>query len=169
MAKVSLEKDKIKILLLEGVHPSAIEVLQQAGYSNIEYHKGSLSGDELLSAIEDAHFVGIRSRTQLTEEVFSAAQKLIAVGCFCIGTNKLTWMLLPSAGSQYSMPRSQIPEAWLSWYWVKSCCYCVVSQRKMPKRTVRMVQIRRSLFRSPWQALGHHWLRPHRYPTRYSG
>ena len=89
MARVSLEKDKIKILLLEGVHPSAIEVLQQAGYSNIEYHKGSLSGDELLSAIEDAHFVGIRSRTQLTEEVFSAAQKLIAVGCFCIGTNQV--------------------------------------------------------------------------------
>ncbi|PSW07833.1 phosphoglycerate dehydrogenase [Photobacterium rosenbergii] len=89
MAKVSLEKDKIKILLLEGVHPSAIEVLQQAGYSNIEYHKGSLSGDELLSAIEDAHFVGIRSRTQLTEEVFSTAQKLIAVGCFCIGTNQV--------------------------------------------------------------------------------
>lgn len=89
MAKVSLEKDKIKILLLEGVHPSAIEVLQQAGYSNIEYHKGSLSGDELLAAIADAHFVGIRSRTQLTEEVFSAAQKLIAVGCFCIGTNQV--------------------------------------------------------------------------------
>ncbi|KHT62448.1 D-3-phosphoglycerate dehydrogenase [Photobacterium gaetbulicola] len=89
MAKVSLEKDKIKILLLEGVHPSAIEVLQQAGYSNIEYHKGSLSGDELISAIEDAHFVGIRSRTQLTEDVFSAAQKLIAVGCFCIGTNQV--------------------------------------------------------------------------------
>lgn len=89
MAKVSLEKDKIKILLLEGVHPSAIEVLQQAGYSNIEYHKGSLSGDELLAAIADAHFVGIRSRTQLTEEVFRAAQKLIAVGCFCIGTNQV--------------------------------------------------------------------------------
>ncbi|WEM42727.1 phosphoglycerate dehydrogenase [Photobacterium sp. DA100] len=89
MAKVSLEKDKIKILLLEGVHPSAIEVLQQAGYSNIEYHKGSLSGDELLAAIEDAHFVGIRSRTQLTEEVFNAAPKLIAVGCFCIGTNQV--------------------------------------------------------------------------------
>ncbi|MEJ2764028.1 phosphoglycerate dehydrogenase [Photobacterium sp. MCCC 1A19761] len=89
MAKVSLDKDKIKILLLEGVHPSAIEVLQQAGYTNIEYHKGSLAGDELLEAIQDAHFVGIRSRTQLTEEVFSAAQKLIAVGCFCIGTNQV--------------------------------------------------------------------------------
>ncbi|MCW8330567.1 phosphoglycerate dehydrogenase [Photobacterium sp. SDRW27] len=89
MAKVSLDKEKIKILLLEGVHPSSIEVLQQAGYTNIEYHKGSLAGEELLEAIQDAHFVGIRSRTQLTEEVFNAANKLIAVGCFCIGTNQV--------------------------------------------------------------------------------
>ncbi|PSW18593.1 phosphoglycerate dehydrogenase [Photobacterium sanctipauli] len=89
MAKVSLDKDKIKILLLEGVHPSAIEVFQEAGYTNIEYHKGSLSGEELSAAIEDAHFVGIRSRTQLTEDVFQSAKKLIAVGCFCIGTNQV--------------------------------------------------------------------------------
>ncbi|GAB6264138.1 phosphoglycerate dehydrogenase [Photobacterium sp. 53610] len=89
MAKVSLDKDKIKILLLEGVHPSALEVLKQAGYENIEYHKGSLAGDELLEAIQDAHFVGIRSRTQLSAEVFDAAKKLIAVGCFCIGTNQV--------------------------------------------------------------------------------
>ncbi|MDD1782942.1 phosphoglycerate dehydrogenase [Enterovibrio sp. ZSDZ35] len=89
MAKVSLEKDKIKILLLEGLHPTALEVLQSAGYSNIEYHKGSLAGEELEKAISDAHFVGIRSRTQLTEEVFAKAQKLVAVGCFCIGTNQV--------------------------------------------------------------------------------
>ncbi|WP_036824230.1 phosphoglycerate dehydrogenase, partial [Photobacterium sanctipauli] len=56
---------------------------------NIEYHKGSLSGEELSAAIEDAHFVGIRSRTQLTEDVFQSAKKLIAVGCFCIGTNQV--------------------------------------------------------------------------------
>ncbi|MCG7499047.1 phosphoglycerate dehydrogenase [Vibrio sp. Of7-15] len=89
MAKVSLEKDKIKILLLEGLHPSSVEVLQAAGYSNIEYHKGSLSDPELLEAVKDVHFIGIRSRTQLTEEVFSAAKKLVAVGCFCIGTNQV--------------------------------------------------------------------------------
>ena len=135
MAKVSLEKDKIKILLLEGVHPSAIEVLQQAGYSNIEYHKGSLSGDELISAIEDAHFVGIRSRTQLTEEVFSAAQKLIAVGCFCIGTNQVDLDAAAKRGIRYSTRRSPTPVVWLSWYWVKSCCYYVGSLRKMPKPT----------------------------------
>ncbi|PSW04680.1 phosphoglycerate dehydrogenase [Photobacterium lipolyticum] len=89
MAKISLDKEKIKILLLEGLHPSTLEVLQQAGYTNIEYHKGSLAGDELLEAIKDAHFVGIRSRTQLTEEVFDSANKLMAVGCFCIGTNQV--------------------------------------------------------------------------------
>ncbi len=89
MTKFSLDKAKIKILLLEGVHPSAVEIFKAAGYSNIDYHKGSLSGDELKDAIKDAHFVGIRSRTQLTEEVFASAQKLAAVGCFCIGTNQV--------------------------------------------------------------------------------
>lgn len=89
MTKFSLNKDKIKILLLEGLHPSSLEVLQQAGYSNIEYHKGSLAGEELLEAVKDAHFIGIRSRTQLTPDVFAAAKKLTAVGCFCIGTNQV--------------------------------------------------------------------------------
>ncbi|MGV3001265.1 phosphoglycerate dehydrogenase [Vibrio sp. E150_018] len=89
MTKVSLGKDKIKILLLEGLHPSSVEVLQSAGYTNIEYHKGSLSEKELLEAVKDVHFIGLRSRTQLTQEVFDAAEKLVAVGCFCIGTNQV--------------------------------------------------------------------------------
>ncbi|MDK9777139.1 MULTISPECIES: phosphoglycerate dehydrogenase [unclassified Vibrio] len=89
MAKVSLEKEKIKILLLEGLHPSSVEVLQSAGYSNIEYHKGSLSEEELIEAVKDVHFIGIRSRTNLSEEVINAANKLVAIGCFCIGTNQV--------------------------------------------------------------------------------
>ncbi|MCG9656281.1 phosphoglycerate dehydrogenase [Vibrio mediterranei] len=89
MAKVSLEKDKIKILLLEGLHPSSVEVLQAAGYTNITYHKGSLPEEELIEAVKDVHFIGIRSRTNLTEEVINAADKLVAVGCFCIGTNQV--------------------------------------------------------------------------------
>ncbi|MDD0823435.1 phosphoglycerate dehydrogenase [Mannheimia sp. AT1] len=89
MAKTSLDKSKIKFLLLEGVHQNAIDVLQAAGYTNIEVHKKALDGQELLDAIKDAHFVGIRSRTFLTEEVLAHAQKLIAVGCFCIGTNQV--------------------------------------------------------------------------------
>lgn len=89
MANTSLDKDKIRILLLEGVHESAVETLRKAGYSNIEYIKTSLAQEDLIEKIKDAHFVGIRSRTQLTEEVFAAAEKLIGVGCFCIGTNQV--------------------------------------------------------------------------------
>ena len=89
MAITSLDKDKIKIVLLEGVHQSAIDTLRAAGYSNIEYLKTSLPQAQLIETIKDAHFVGIRSRTQLTREVFDAAEKLVAVGCFCIGTNQV--------------------------------------------------------------------------------
>lgn len=94
MAKVSLEKDKIKFLLVEGVHPSALENMKRAGYTNIEYHKGALDTETLKNAIRDAHFVGIRSSTHLTEAVFAVAEKLLAVGCFCIGTNQVD---LPAA------------------------------------------------------------------------
>lgn len=89
MAKVSLDKSKIKFLLVEGVHQKAIDNLRAAGYSNIEFHKGALDSEALKSSIRDAHFIGIRSRTQLTEEIFAAAEKLVAVGCFCIGTNQV--------------------------------------------------------------------------------
>ncbi len=89
MTSTSLDKSKIRFLLLEGVHQSAINALKKAGYTNIEYHKSSLPEAELLEKIADAHFVGIRSRTQLTREVFEAANKLLAVGCFCIGTNQV--------------------------------------------------------------------------------
>lgn len=89
MAQQSLEKSKIKFLLLEGIHPSAVETLQKSGYSNIEQHKKALPADELKAAVNNAHFIGIRSATKLTEEIFEAAGKLVAVGCFCIGTNQV--------------------------------------------------------------------------------
>ncbi len=85
----SLDKSKIKILLLEGVHQSAVDSLRENGYSNIEYLTGSLSEEELISRIGEFHFIGIRSRTQLNAKVFAAAHKLMAVGCFCIGTNQV--------------------------------------------------------------------------------
>ncbi|POY45969.1 phosphoglycerate dehydrogenase [Avibacterium paragallinarum] len=87
--KVSLDKSKIKFVLLEGVHKNAIEVLNAAGYTNIEYHKKALEPEELKEVIKDAHFLGIRSRTHLTADVLECANKLIAVGCFCIGTNQV--------------------------------------------------------------------------------
>lgn len=89
MAKTSFEKDKIRIVLLEGIHESAVEHMKSQGYTNIESLKGALTGDELKEKVRDAHVIGIRSRTQLTEDVFEAAEKLMAVGCFCIGTNQV--------------------------------------------------------------------------------
>lgn len=89
MCKTSLDKSKIKFLLLEGVHQTAVDTIKAAGYTNIEYLTGSLPDAELKAKIADAHFIGIRSRTQLTAEVFEQAKKLVAVGCFCIGTNQV--------------------------------------------------------------------------------
>lgn len=89
MTTTSLDKSKIRILLLEGVHQSAVDSLNAAGYTNIEYLTTSLAEDELKEKISDVHFIGIRSRTQLTDAVFDAAKKLVAVGCFCIGTNQV--------------------------------------------------------------------------------
>ncbi len=89
MPKTSIDKQKIKFLLLEGIHPSAIDVLRAAGYTQIDSVPGALPDDELKKRIADAHFVGIRSRTQLTADVFAHASKLAAVGCFCIGTNQV--------------------------------------------------------------------------------
>ncbi|RDL44787.1 phosphoglycerate dehydrogenase [Marinomonas piezotolerans] len=89
MSNTSLNKSKIKILLLEGVHQSAIDALNAAGYENIEYHKTALSEADLIDKISEAHFIGIRSRTQLTAKVLEHADKLVAIGCFCIGTNQV--------------------------------------------------------------------------------
>ena len=89
MREMSLDKAKIKFLLLEGVHPNAVEVLSQAGYTNVEALPGALDGDALKAKLADVHFLGIRSRTQLTADVFAAAPKLVSVGAFCIGTNQI--------------------------------------------------------------------------------
>ncbi len=89
MSDQSLSKDNIKILLLEGVSQTALDVFKHHNYTNIEYLKTSLSDDQLKEKIKDARFIGIRSRTQLTREIFEAAEKLVAVGCFCIGTNQV--------------------------------------------------------------------------------
>jgi len=79
----------IRILLLEGIHETAVESFAAAGYQNVERLTGSLSGSDLLSAIADVDLIGIRSRTQIDASVFDAAKDLQAVGCFCIGTNQV--------------------------------------------------------------------------------
>ena len=87
--RLSLERNKLKVVLLEGIHPSAVEAFTADGYTQIETHPKALEGQALIDAIADAHFVGLRSRTQLTAEVLEQAQKLVAVGAFCIGTTQI--------------------------------------------------------------------------------
>lgn len=108
---LSLQKDKIRFLLLEGVHDNAVKVLTQGGYHNIESLSHALDSDELIEKIKDAHFIGIRSRTQLTREVLEQAPKLIGIGCFCIGTNQVDLdaareLGIPVFNAPYSNTRS---------------------------------------------------------------
>lgn len=78
----------IKILLLENVNQTAINVFQTQGYQ-VEFYKTSLPEDELIEKIKDVHAIGIRSKTKLTERVLQHAKNLVVVGCFCIGTNQV--------------------------------------------------------------------------------
>lgn len=89
LSQLSLDKDKIHFLLLEGVHQNALDVLSRNGYTNVETVTGALDDVALIEKIRNAHFIGIRSRTQITEQVLEVADKLIAIGCFCIGTNQV--------------------------------------------------------------------------------
>ena len=89
MNRISLPKDKIRILLLEGVADSGVALLGGAGYENVTRIDKALDGAALRDAVKGMHILGIRSRSQLTEDVFAAADRLIAVGCFCIGTNQV--------------------------------------------------------------------------------
>lgn len=87
--RLSVPKEKLKFVLLEGIHPSAVEALEADGYTQVFTSPKALAGDELAAALADAHFLGIRSRTQLTDSVLAAAPKLAAIGAFCIGTNQI--------------------------------------------------------------------------------
>ena len=109
--QTSYPRQDIKVLLLEGVSASAVEVFHRAGYSQVELHAKSLPEDELKARIGEAHIIGIRSRTQLTAEVLAQAKRLIAVGCFCIGTNQVNLSAARLAGvpvfnAPYSNTRS---------------------------------------------------------------
>lgn len=86
---LSLAKDKIKVLLLEGVNDSAVELMTTAGYTNLTRLPKALDGAALKEAVKGVHLLGIRSRTQITPEVLEAADRLIAIGCFSVGTNQV--------------------------------------------------------------------------------
>lgn len=111
MSKLSLPKDKIKVLLLENVHANAVDLFKRHGYGQVEQFKKALDADDLKAQIADAHMIGIRSRTQLTDDILAAADKLMAIGCFCIGTNQVDTAAakmrgIPVFNAPYSNTRS---------------------------------------------------------------
>ncbi len=87
--RLSFPKDRIRVLLLEGINDSAANLMLAAGYTNMVRLPKALDEAELLAAVEKTHILGIRSRTQLTEAVFARANRLFAVGCFSVGTNQV--------------------------------------------------------------------------------
>lgn len=109
--ELSYPKDKIKILLLEGIHASAVEEFNRKGYHNITSIKDAMTEEELLACVEDYHIIGIRSKTNLTAPVLEKARRLLSIGAFCIGTNqidlaKATELGIPVFNSPYSNTRS---------------------------------------------------------------
>ena len=111
IAKYSLDKKKIKVLLLEGIHENAVKHFNENGYSNVDYLKGSLSGKELEEKLKRTHIIGIRSRTELRKEILQKSPKLFAIGCFSIGTNQVDllnaeMMGIPVFNAPFSNTRS---------------------------------------------------------------
>src|SRR5690349_10386790 len=86
---LSLPKQKIRILLLENVNESAVRLFEANGYSEVEHLKKALDQADLKRALSGVHMLGIRSRTQLTQDVLAAADRLMVVGCFSVGTNQV--------------------------------------------------------------------------------
>jgi D-3-phosphoglycerate dehydrogenase len=87
--RYSLAKDKIKVLLLESIHDNAIKEFTQHGYQSLDRVEGALTEAELIERIQGVHLLGIRSTTRVSERVLAAADRLMAIGCFCIGTNQV--------------------------------------------------------------------------------
>ena len=110
-AQTSYPKPDIRVLLLEGLAPTAIQSFRDAGYSNIQIFDKTPPPDVLRQEIAQAHIIGIRSRTQLDAETLSHARRLITIGCFCIGTNQVDLEAAELAGipvfnAPYSNTRS---------------------------------------------------------------
>jgi D-3-phosphoglycerate dehydrogenase len=89
VTRLSLAKDKVRVLLLEGIHDTAVKDLVADGYTSITRLPAALGEDELVRRLEGVHLLGVRSRSRVTRRVLEAADRLIAVGCFCIGTDQV--------------------------------------------------------------------------------
>ena len=131
----SYPKHRIKVLLLENVHPMAEKLLKEEGY-NVEVHPGGMDEDELCERIQDVSIIGIRSKTQITEKVIQHANRLIAVGAFCIGTNQIDLEACSRKGvavfnAPYSNTRSVVEMA---------IGQIILLMRNIPDKSVKMHQ-----------------------------
>lgn len=106
----SYPKNKINVLLLENIHQDAYEMFQNDGF-NVRLEKAAFSEEELIETIPDIHILGIRSKTQVTKPVLEKANRLLSIGCFCIGTNQVELeeaekKAIPVFNAPYSNTRS---------------------------------------------------------------
>ncbi|WP_299756808.1 phosphoglycerate dehydrogenase [uncultured Pontibacter sp.] len=109
---ISYPKNRISVLLLENVHPQAVELFRREGYQ-VETISGALDEDELCEKIKNVSILGIRSKTHLTRKVLEHANRLMCVGAFCIGTNQIDLDACLEAGitvfnAPYSNTRSVV-------------------------------------------------------------
>lgn len=109
--QTSYPKEKINILFLENISDVAVEKFRAAGYVSVKKISGALSEEDLIKEIKNVHLLGIRSKTQVTSKVLAAAEKLQAIGCFCIGVNQIDISAATEAGvavfnAPYSNTRS---------------------------------------------------------------
>ncbi|WP_183092767.1 phosphoglycerate dehydrogenase [Nocardioides stalactiti] len=123
----------MRALLLENIHPSAVEVLEGRGY-DVELRPGSLAEDELVAALAGVELLGIRSNTTVTARVLEEAPDLLAVGCFCIGTNQVDLAAAAQRGvGVFNAPYSN----------TRSVVELVIGEiialaRRLPEKTQRM-------------------------------
>ncbi len=132
---ISYPKNRIKVLLLENIHPRAEQILRDEGYQ-VETHGGGMDEEELLERIKKVSILGIRSKTQITEKVIASAQRLLAVGAFCIGTNQIDLQACLKKGiavfnAPFSNTRSVVELA---------IAEIIMLLRKVPERTREMHQ-----------------------------
>ncbi|NOT46898.1 MAG: phosphoglycerate dehydrogenase, partial [Acidobacteria bacterium] len=88
-AQTSYPRSKIKVLLLENISDAAVNELETGGYTEIEKINGAMSETDLITAVKGVHLIGIRSKTKITKNVIAVADKLLAIGAFCIGVNQI--------------------------------------------------------------------------------
>ncbi|MDE0777834.1 phosphoglycerate dehydrogenase [Nocardioides sp.] len=132
-ARWALYAGRVKALLLENIHPLAVESLERAGFE-VELRAASMSEDELIAALPGISLLGIRSNTKVTETVLDAAGDLIAVGCFCIGTNQVDLAAAAARGvAVFNAPYSN----------TRSVVELVIGEiialaRRLPEKTLKM-------------------------------